>query len=207
MRFLQRWRRLLSCPTERKWVTVKFPFLSVSTADNCRDDEWFWKLKLQILVNIINRWIRWKIFDFIIEISYLFFFFAIDSGEKRDENVILFWHLKLTKLSSYNRNFISKGWAYSSTMKFMHSCNSCCYYTSLMVVHGSLSFWICCIGLWITTECGRLQVSPGEIVVLPQGFRFAVDLPDGPSRGYVAEIFGTHFQLPDLGPIGIQHFM
>ncbi|KAK4767848.1 hypothetical protein SAY87_002989 [Trapa incisa] len=56
--------------------------------------------------------------------------------------------------------------------------------------------------LWITTECGRLQVSPDEIVVLPQGFRFAIDLPDGPSRGYVAEIFGTHFQLPDLGPIG-----
>lgn len=56
--------------------------------------------------------------------------------------------------------------------------------------------------LWITTECGRLQVSPGEIVVLPQGFRFSVNLPDGPSRGYVAEIFGTHFQLPDLGPIG-----
>uniref|UniRef100_A0A803QD32 Homogentisate 1,2-dioxygenase n=1 Tax=Cannabis sativa TaxID=3483 RepID=A0A803QD32_CANSA len=56
--------------------------------------------------------------------------------------------------------------------------------------------------LWITTECGRLQVSPGEIAVLPQGFRFSVDLPDGPSRGYVAEIFGTHFQLPDLGPIG-----
>ena len=57
-------------------------------------------------------------------------------------------------------------------------------------------------GLWITTECGRLQVSPGEIAVLPQGFRFAVNLPDGPSRGYVAEVFGTHFQLPDLGPIG-----
>uniref|UniRef100_A0A6M2F9Q8 Homogentisate 1,2-dioxygenase n=1 Tax=Populus davidiana TaxID=266767 RepID=A0A6M2F9Q8_9ROSI len=56
--------------------------------------------------------------------------------------------------------------------------------------------------LWITTECGKLQVSPGEIVVIPQGFRFAVDLPDGPSRGYVSEIFGTHFQLPDLGPIG-----
>lgn len=58
------------------------------------------------------------------------------------------------------------------------------------------------IGLWITTECGRLQVTPGEIVVIPQGFRFSVDLPDGPSRGYVAEIFGSHFQLPDLGPIG-----
>ncbi|KAL6199107.1 hypothetical protein ACLB2K_028894 [Fragaria x ananassa] len=56
--------------------------------------------------------------------------------------------------------------------------------------------------LWITTECGKLNVSPGEVAVLPQGFRFAVDLPDGPSRGYVAEVFGTHFQLPELGPIG-----
>lgn len=58
-------------------------------------------------------------------------------------------------------------------------------------------------GLFITTECGRLKVSPGDIAIIPQGFRFNVDLPDGPSRGYVAEIFGTHFQLPDLGPIGI----
>lgn len=56
--------------------------------------------------------------------------------------------------------------------------------------------------LLITTECGKLLVPPGEIVVIPQGFRFAVDLPDGPSRGYVSEIFGAHFQLPDLGPIG-----
>ncbi|GJU65723.1 homogentisate 1,2-dioxygenase [Tanacetum coccineum] len=56
--------------------------------------------------------------------------------------------------------------------------------------------------LWITTECGKLQVSPGEVVILPQGFRFSVNLPDGPSRGYVSEVFGTHFQLPDLGPIG-----
>ncbi|KHN41421.1 Homogentisate 1,2-dioxygenase [Glycine soja] len=56
--------------------------------------------------------------------------------------------------------------------------------------------------LLITTECGRLKVSPGEIAIIPHGFRFSVNLPDGPSRGYVAEIFGTHFQLPDLGPIG-----
>lgn len=62
--------------------------------------------------------------------------------------------------------------------------------------------YTCFVELCITTECGRLQVSPGEVVVLPQGFRFVVNLPEGPSRGYVAEIFGTHFQLPDLGPIG-----
>uniref|UniRef100_A0A0C9RS29 Homogentisate 1,2-dioxygenase n=1 Tax=Wollemia nobilis TaxID=56998 RepID=A0A0C9RS29_9CONI len=56
--------------------------------------------------------------------------------------------------------------------------------------------------LWITTEFGRLQASPGEIVVLQQGFRYSIDLPDGPSRGYVVEVFDGHFQLPDLGPIG-----
>lgn len=56
--------------------------------------------------------------------------------------------------------------------------------------------------LSITTECGKLLISPGEVAVVPQGFRFAISLPDGPSRGYVAEIFGTHYQLPDLGPIG-----
>lgn len=57
--------------------------------------------------------------------------------------------------------------------------------------------------MWIETECGRLLVSPGEIAVIPQGFRFSIDLLDGKSRGYVAEIYGAHFQLPDLGPIGM----
>ncbi|CAI2180237.1 12517_t:CDS:10 [Funneliformis geosporum] len=54
----------------------------------------------------------------------------------------------------------------------------------------------------ITTEFGRLMVSPNEIVVIPRGIRYAINLPDGPSRGYVLEIFGNHFELPDLGPIG-----
>ena len=34
-----------------------------------------------------------------------------------------------------------------------------------------------------------------------RGIQFSVVL-DGPSRGYVCEIFKGHFQLPDLGPIG-----
>ncbi|CAI6006840.1 unnamed protein product [Closterium sp. NIES-65] len=56
--------------------------------------------------------------------------------------------------------------------------------------------------VWITTEFGLLAVHPGEIAVLQQGVRFAVHLPDGPSRGYVCEVYGGHFQLPELGPIG-----
>ncbi|KAL4422217.1 hypothetical protein ABPG77_009692 [Micractinium sp. CCAP 211/92] len=57
-------------------------------------------------------------------------------------------------------------------------------------------------GLLITTEFGRMHVAPGEICVLQRGMRFSVALPDGRARGYVLEIFGSHFQLPDLGPIG-----
>lgn len=60
-----------------------------------------------------------------------------------------------------------------------------------------------CSGLWIKTEMGRLEVKPGELVVLQLGIRFAIELPDGPSRGYVVEVFSGHFQLPDLGPIGM----
>jgi homogentisate 1,2-dioxygenase len=56
--------------------------------------------------------------------------------------------------------------------------------------------------LWLDTELGRLDVAPTEIVVIPRGIRFRVQLPDGPSRGYVCENFGAPFRLPDLGPIG-----
>ena len=46
-----------------------------------------------------------------------------------------------------------------------------------------------------------MVVSPGEICVIPQGIRFSVSV-DGPTRGYILEVYGTRFQLPDLGPIG-----
>lgn len=42
---------------------------------------------------------------------------------------------------------------------------------------------------------------PREIAVIPRGIRFRVSV-DGPARGYVAELLGGHFKLPDLGPIG-----
>ncbi|KAJ9069217.1 hypothetical protein DSO57_1020801 [Entomophthora muscae] len=54
----------------------------------------------------------------------------------------------------------------------------------------------------IQTELGNLMVSPNEICVIQRGIRFRVSLPDGPSRGYALEVFGSHFELPDLGPIG-----
>ena len=56
--------------------------------------------------------------------------------------------------------------------------------------------------LVIATELGVLELEPQEIAVVPRGIRFRVELPDGPSRGYVCENFGAFLRLPDLGPIG-----
>jgi homogentisate 1,2-dioxygenase len=60
--------------------------------------------------------------------------------------------------------------------------------------------------LRFATELGRIDVEPQEIVVIPRGVRFRVELPDAHSsqgaRGYICENFGANFRLPDLGPIG-----
>ena len=56
--------------------------------------------------------------------------------------------------------------------------------------------------LVITSEMGVLHVQPGEIGLVPRGVVFKVELPEGPSRGYVCENYGAHFRLPELGPIG-----
>jgi homogentisate 1,2-dioxygenase len=56
--------------------------------------------------------------------------------------------------------------------------------------------------LRLATECGRLEVSPGEFAVIPRGLKFRVELVDAQARGYVCENHGQAFRLPDLGPIG-----
>ncbi len=52
------------------------------------------------------------------------------------------------------------------------------------------------------TEFGRIEVEPQEIVVIPRGVRFRVELPDGVARGYVCENYGAAFRLPDRGVLG-----
>ncbi|KFA64988.1 hypothetical protein S40285_09061 [Stachybotrys chlorohalonatus IBT 40285] len=54
----------------------------------------------------------------------------------------------------------------------------------------------------IQTEFGRLMVRPGELFVVQAGLRFSVQLPDGIGRGYIQEVYGSHYELPELGPIG-----
>ncbi len=52
------------------------------------------------------------------------------------------------------------------------------------------------------TEFGVIDAAPGEIVVVPRGVKFNVELPDGPSRGYICENYGAILRLPERGPIG-----
>lgn len=56
--------------------------------------------------------------------------------------------------------------------------------------------------LTLLTELGSLTVAPGELAIVPRGFRFSVLLHDAHARGYVGEVFGQHFTLPDRGPVG-----
>jgi homogentisate 1,2-dioxygenase len=52
------------------------------------------------------------------------------------------------------------------------------------------------------TEFGVIEAEPNEIVVIPRGVRFRVELKGAGARGYVCENFGASLRLPDLGPIG-----
>ncbi|WEK02307.1 MAG: homogentisate 1,2-dioxygenase [Candidatus Sphingomonas phytovorans] len=56
--------------------------------------------------------------------------------------------------------------------------------------------------LSLFTECGWLQVGPGEIAIIPRGMTFKVDPVDGPARGFICENYGAAFELPERGPIG-----
>jgi homogentisate 1,2-dioxygenase len=52
------------------------------------------------------------------------------------------------------------------------------------------------------TELGVIEAEPQEIVVIPRGLRFRVELIDAEARGYICENFGANFRLPERGPLG-----
>ena len=52
------------------------------------------------------------------------------------------------------------------------------------------------------TECGVLIAGPGEIVVIPRGMVYRVELIDATARGYICENYGTYLAPPERGPIG-----
>lgn len=57
-------------------------------------------------------------------------------------------------------------------------------------------------GLSVVTELGVLDVTPGEIAVIPRGMKLRVDPAEDQSRGYVCENHGAKFTMPERGPIG-----
>ncbi|MDC8758233.1 homogentisate 1,2-dioxygenase [Janthinobacterium fluminis] len=52
------------------------------------------------------------------------------------------------------------------------------------------------------TELGVIDAEPQEIVVIPRGLRFRVELLDASAHGYICENYGAFLRLPDLGVIG-----
>jgi len=52
------------------------------------------------------------------------------------------------------------------------------------------------------TELGILHVKPGEIMVIPRGIKFKIELPNGPVRGYICENYGDSLHLAERGPVG-----
>ncbi len=54
--------------------------------------------------------------------------------------------------------------------------------------------------LW--TEFGIIDIEPCELAVIPRGVKLRVELPSGPSRGFICENYGASFTLPERGPIG-----
>ncbi|WP_257255625.1 MULTISPECIES: homogentisate 1,2-dioxygenase [unclassified Endozoicomonas] len=60
--------------------------------------------------------------------------------------------------------------------------------------------------LMIFTELGRLQVSPGDIAVIPRGMKFRVNLLESQASGYLCENYGAPLTLPERGPVGANGF-
>ncbi len=56
--------------------------------------------------------------------------------------------------------------------------------------------------LRFSTELGVIEAEPQEIVILPRGLLYRVEVLDGPCRGFVCENYGQKFHLPGRGPIG-----
>lgn len=56
--------------------------------------------------------------------------------------------------------------------------------------------------LTLRTELGILDVAPGQLAIIPRGIAFSVLLHDDTARGYVGEVYGRHFELPDRGVVG-----
>ena len=56
--------------------------------------------------------------------------------------------------------------------------------------------------LRFATELGIIDIEPKEIVIIPRGLVYRVEVLEGPARGFICENYGQKFDLPGRGPIG-----
>tara|TARA_B100000287_G_scaffold89329_1_gene81739 strand:+ start:2983 stop:4329 length:1347 start_codon:yes stop_codon:yes gene_type:complete len=52
------------------------------------------------------------------------------------------------------------------------------------------------------TELGVINASPKDIIIIPRGLLYKVEVISGPCRGFICENYGQKFGLPNRGPIG-----
>ena len=74
--------------------------------------------------------------------------------------------------------------------------------------HGCFIFCCYCCLVGFVSFCSLCVFVSGSdplfvcLFFKQRGIRFNVHV-EGPSRGYVLEVFNGHFELPNLGPIGM----
>jgi homogentisate 1,2-dioxygenase len=90
----------------------------------------------------------------------------------------------------------------SGTGIHMYACNASMSHRAFYNADGEMLIVLQQGRLRFYTELGVIEAEPQEIVVIPRGVRFRVELLDEAARGYLCENFGANFRLPDLGPIG-----
>jgi len=84
----------------------------------------------------------------------------------------------------------------------LYACNRSMEQRYFYCADGELLFIPQLGALRLRTECGLLEIAPGEIAVIPRGMKFAVDLLDDNARGYLCENYGASLTLPERGPVG-----
>ncbi len=84
----------------------------------------------------------------------------------------------------------------------VYACNQSMKDRALFNADGEMLFVPQLGAIRLCTELGLIDITAGEIAVIPRGMRFRVELAEKAARGYILENYGASLRIPDLGPIG-----